>query len=68
MDHKQRQCLFGKKNGRKGKTTMYKYLSGRENMSTDLLSRIPRKLEHESLIVERQADDKIYEINIINNH
>lgn len=47
---------------------MYKYLSGRENMSMDLLSRIPQKLEHESVIVEHRADDKIYEINIIKNH
>lgn len=65
---KRHQCLFEKKNGQKGKTLKYKYLSGRENISTDLLSRIPQKLEHESVIVEHRADDKIYEINIIKNH
>ena len=44
------------------------YLSGKENIYADLLSRIPNQLEQESELQETEIDDKYYQINVINSH
>jgi len=44
------------------------YLAGRENTCADLLSRIPKQLERESISVIPEVDDRAYQINVINSH
>ena len=44
------------------------YLAGRENTCADLLSRIPKQLERESISVIPEVDDQAYQINAINSH
>ena len=45
-----------------------KYLAGRENTCADLLSRIPKQLERESISVIQEVNDQAYQINAINPH
>ena len=44
------------------------YLAGRDNTYADLLSRIPKELETESINLEPDVDDKAFQINVINSH
>lgn len=44
------------------------YLAGKDNTYTDLLSRIPEKLESESVKLEPGVDNRVYHVNVINSH
>ena len=44
------------------------YLAGRDNTCADLLSRIPKQLETESIKLGPGMDDKAFQINVINSH
>ena len=44
------------------------YLAGRDNTYADLLSRILKQLETESIKLEPGMDDKAFQINVINSH
>ena len=44
------------------------YLAGRENTCADLLSRIPKRLERESISIVSDIDDRTYQINVIIFH
>ena len=44
------------------------YLAGKDNTCTDLLSRLPKQLEAESVELEPGVDDKAYQVQVINSH
>lgn len=44
------------------------YLSGKYNTGMDLLSRILKQLETESVRVEPEVDDRAYQIHVINSN
>lgn len=59
---KQKNTAVGPEDGR----VQLQNLAGRDNTCADLLSRIPRRLENESVGVEPGADDRAYLIRVIN--
>lgn len=76
-DHKPLQYLFeAELTNRKiqqwaiklsGYNCRIEYLAGRDNTWADLLSRIPRALEEESVDIMPEVDDRAYHINVINS-
>ena len=44
------------------------YLAGKDNMYTNLLSRLLKQLEAESVELEPGVDDKAYQVQVINSH
>lgn len=44
------------------------YLAGKDNTCADLLSRIPKQLEAESIHLEPGVDDRAYQVNVLNAH
>ena len=76
-DHKRLQYLFEANWTNKkiqqwalklsGYNCRMEYLAGRENTCVDLLSRIPKQMERESISV-LPVDDRAYQINAINSH
>ena len=64
MDKKQQQWALKLS----GYNCRIEYLAGRDNTCADLLSRIPKQLETESIKLAPGVDDNAFQINIINSH